>query len=531
VRFAGWFCLVLGVPFLIGAGVVGILAIQQATEISAYHTARPCPAGAGLDADCLRAVSGTVAGVTESPGGDRIPAQWQLDVKTSSTTLHLTFASDNPMLGYALDGNSAVVTTWRGVPVSVVTGGFTEVTTSIPETALASDVGNAEEAGGAGLLFVTSALAIRENGRAGDSRLKTRPALAAAFLGLLMGSLVIMISGWALGGKPSRLDPDLAVTGAAMVLVVGLSVWAWSSARARRVDVDLGGPGRVPGGVHALHGPAVTASQPPFGPAAPSSDAAQPATITRPRPASRARTLGAVALGWLMPGLTVAVLFGVFLTSHDGPPARAYRHAPACVGETNLTTCAGNFTAGINGVRTPANGRNSADISYVTADGVINTWATFDGDSGVLARLAEADKSADTPLTIRVWRGSIVGAQLGSSWHWAEGDPPGDMIPVVFLAVSFGLLLLVVRLRIHRRVASRSRANSRLLIDDQGQVAGQVFADDVGQVIAAAASIVLLAFGYWPGAILALAVLLWLAISVRQSTRRSRMRIAALQSS
>jgi hypothetical protein len=239
---------------------------------------------------------------------------------------------------------------------------------------------------------------------------------------------------------------------------------------------------------------------------------------TRLRAASWARVLGVRAAAGLAPMLTVAVVFGVFLTSQDGPPARAFRHAPACVGETNLATCIGDFTAVINGVRRPTNGRNSADVSYATWDGAINAWATFDGDSSVLARTAEADKSGRTPLTVKVWRGSIVGAELGGSWHWAEGNPPGDTIPAVFLAVSFALLLLAVRLRIHRR--ARSRADSkRLLIDD------------VGQGAAAAGSIVLLAYGFWTGAILALAVLLWLGLSARQSVRRRRAPLAPLHAS
>jgi hypothetical protein len=225
--------------------------------------------------------------------------------------------------------------------------------------------------------------------------------------------------------------------------------------------------------------------------------------------------LGALALGWVLPGLTVAVLFGVVLTTHDGPAARAYRNAPACVGETNLATCVGDFTAVVNGVRTPANGRNSADVSYATPDGAINAWATFDGDSSVLARTAEFDKDAYSELTVRVWRRSIVGAQLGGSWHWAEGDPPGATIPVVFLSISFALLLLVVRLRIRRRASSGRRAARRLVIDDLGQVA------------AAAGAVVLLAYGFWAGAILALAALLWLGLSVRQSSQRRRVPLAA----
>jgi hypothetical protein len=61
----------------------------------------------------------------------------ELDVRISSTTLHLTFSSDSPMLGYAVDGDPAVVTLWHGVPVSVVTDGRSDVTTSVPESAAA----------------------------------------------------------------------------------------------------------------------------------------------------------------------------------------------------------------------------------------------------------------------------------------------------------------------------------------------------------------------------------------------------------
>jgi hypothetical protein len=132
--------------------------------------------------------------------------------------------------------------------------------------------------------------------------------------------------------------------------------------------------------------------------------------------------------------------------------------------------------------------------------------------------MASADENARTPLRIRVWRGSIVGAELGGSWHWAQGNPPGNAVPAVFLTASFGLLLLVVRVRIHRRAGSWV-SGQRLLIDDLGQVA------------AAAGSIVLLAYGFWPGAFLALAVLLWLGLSARRSTQRRRMTLAAVRSS
>jgi len=233
------------------------------------------------------------------------------------------------------------------------------------------------------------------------------------------------------------------------------------------------------------------------------------------RPANWARALRDPAAGFLLGGLTVAVLFGIFLTSKDGPAARAFRHAPVCAGETNLATCAGDFTAVINGVRAPANDALFADVSYATYDGAINTWVRFDGESATLVRMASADENARTPLRIRVWRRSIAGAELGGSWHWAQGNPPGNTIPAVFLAVSFALLLLVVRLPIHRRAGSD--ANRQRLL-----------ADDLGQLAAAAGSFVLLAYGFWPGAILALATLLWLGLSARRSTQRKRVPLAAL---
>jgi hypothetical protein len=139
------------VAFLFAAGVLGVLAIQQATEISAYHHARACQADAPSDAGCLLAVDGSVAAVTEFPGGGRVSADYALDVRTSSRTLHLTFSADSPMLRYAVNGDLAVVTMWRGVPVSVVTGGRSEVTASVPVTGLARDLGNSEKAGGVAL--------------------------------------------------------------------------------------------------------------------------------------------------------------------------------------------------------------------------------------------------------------------------------------------------------------------------------------------------------------------------------------------
>lgn len=55
---------------------------------------------------------------------------------------------------------------WRGLGVSVVTDGRSEVTTSVPQTALARNLGNSEEAG-VGMLLVFGPLTIHRNRRAG----------------------------------------------------------------------------------------------------------------------------------------------------------------------------------------------------------------------------------------------------------------------------------------------------------------------------------------------------------------------------
>ena len=504
MRVRGWFCLVLGVAFLVAAGVLGILAVQQATEISAYHHARACRAGASSDAGCLLAVDGSVAAVTEFRGGGRVSADYALDVRTARMTVHLTFIADSPMLGDAVDGDAAVVTMWRGVPVSVVTGGRSEVTTSVPVTALARDLGYSEEVAGLGLTLVFIALANRLTQREDG----TRPAAAAALLGLLLGGIVVMVGGIALGGQPSRLGPDLAATGASLGVILGLSAWLGITMRrrSRKHPAYRARAQGMAGGAHDRQAPVRAAALPP--------QAARMPLRTRMHPAAWARVLDARAAGFI-PGLltaaavvlTVAVLSGVLLTGNDGPAARAFRNAPACADDTNLATCAGDFTAVINGVRAPADGALFADVSYATYDGAVNTWARFDGDPAAIVRLASADEKARTQLRIRVWRRSIVGAELGRSWHWAQGDPPGDTIPAGFLAVSFALLLLVARLRIRRRAGPA--ANRRLLADDLGQVAG------------AAGSVVLLAYGFWPGAILALPALLWLGLSARWRGYRS----------
>ncbi len=74
MRFAGWFGLLVGVACLVVSGVLGVRAITQASEISAYHHARACPVSAPADADCMGHVEGSVTAVTEFPGSGRVSA-------------------------------------------------------------------------------------------------------------------------------------------------------------------------------------------------------------------------------------------------------------------------------------------------------------------------------------------------------------------------------------------------------------------------------------------------------------------------
>jgi hypothetical protein len=297
--------------------VLGILAIQQATEISAYHHARACPAGAPSHADCLRTVDGSVAGVTEVSGDN------ELDVQTASTTLHLRFSSDSPVLGYAVDGNLAVVTTWRGIPVSVMTDGRSDVTTSVPETALAGDLTGTGAVGGMGLVFVVMALLIRQGRRTGTgyTYLRTRPVAAAVVSMLVLGGIVVAIGGGVLGSQQSRLGPDLTATCAALVVVLGLSVWFGVFTK-RRAGQSAAGLLRAQGladSAYDLPAPILTT-----GPRMPT---ARTRLRMRMHPATAARVLSARTAAYVPMLLAVAVLFGVFVTSHDGPPARAFRYA------------------------------------------------------------------------------------------------------------------------------------------------------------------------------------------------------------
>jgi hypothetical protein len=532
VRFGKWLCLVLGVGFLVIAVVTGVIAVRSAVEVSAYHQARACLAGAPPAADCRQVVTGAVTGVVEY--GGKSP-DYALDVQTATGTLHIDFPSDSDMLSYAVDGNPAVVTMWREIPVAVTTDGRTEPTAQVPDTALAQNLGECAQALGVGVFFVLGGLAMVRNQRAVPRPMST-PSVAAWALALGLGALIVAIGGFTLGGHASRIGPVLVGMSLGLAVVAGLSTWVWISAR-RRIGAHQPAPaggltasgllmpgepvGEPAGGLPAdglpVDGlPAGGAPVPAIGPRRVRTRQPRRARPTVPlrmrlHPAAWLPVLRRTATSWSGLLLTVAVLLALLGTAVDGPPARAFRHAPACVGETNLRTCVGEFTAVINGFRTPAaSNHNYADVSYVTADGAINAWVRLDGNSAALGRAAAAAESSQAPLTIEVWRKNIVGAQLSGTWHWAQGSPPGDTIPAVFLSISFGLLLLVVWLRVHR-LNRRGGRTWRALIRQ-----------DLGQAAVGAGAIALLAYGFWPAAFLLLAVLAWLGASASIVRRRAR---------
>lgn len=507
-RFTWAFCLVLGVGFLIAAGFAGAGAASQVTAISAFRTAGSCPPGAAPGADCRQYLVGTVTGVTEYGGKNPVYA---MDVQTAAGPMNLTFGSDSAMLAYATDGERAVVGMWRGSPVSASVGGRTQATADVPETAFANDLARAAQALGVGVFSLFGAIGLRRRRMAGRQPI-LRPAAAAWGMGGFLAALIILVGGLVLSGHSSRLRVDLIGAAVALAVDIGLSVWLGLAGRRRNR--------MLPPTVTALVPPAPVAARP-VRPAREARRAARRAAgqppvplRTRLHPARWLPVARSRAMPWLVPVLTVAVLFGIALTSQDGPAARAFRHAPACAGQANLATCVGDFTAVVNGVRTSAGGGSYADVSYVTANGAINAWARFDGSGSAIARTASADQSQQTPLTIRVWRRTIIGASLGGHFQWAQGDPPGDAVPAVFLAVSFALLLLAARLRLHRLSRGRPRARRRLILEDAGQVAG------------AAAAVAVLAYGYSQAAFLALAVLAWMAVSAWRALKAARVPLA-----
>ena len=220
-----------------------------------------CLAGASPDAECLQTVAGSVTGVTEISGKN---ANYALDIETSARTLHVTFTADSAMLGYAVDGAPAVVTMWRGIPVSVSADGRSEATATVPDTAFAKDLGDCALAGGVGVFFVLGAAAMRRNRRVGRLPI-TRPIVGSGPPG--GGAERPRRPG---RGRRSRretvqrLGPDAAATGAALVVVLALSAWLGVSARRRNLRNPAGAPspraGPVDGCANASAGAGHTAS-------------------------------------------------------------------------------------------------------------------------------------------------------------------------------------------------------------------------------------------------------------------------------
>ena len=493
---SGWvLCLVLGVAFLVGGAVAGAVTVHDATEIAAYHRAAACPHGAPLTADCRQSLAGTIVGVTEIAGKN---PDFALDVRTADGVLHAGFNADSPLLSYALNGEPAVITVWRGRPVDVSAGRFSSQTANVPATATARALGTAEIALGVGAFFLLGGIAARRRRNNRTIPVAT-PTGAAAILAVALGSLVIIATGVFLSGDTASLGSNLTATAVALAVVAALAVWLGVSVRHRNRARLAGVTPETPASVTP---PAVSEPSLPRPPHLPARMRLPARTRLHPR---RWRTgFRSVAALWLLPVLTVGVLFGVFRTAPDGAAARAYREAPACAGEADLASCAGDFTAVVNGVRSPVQGQSSfPEVSFVTAGDAINAWATFDTGGNGLSRVAASDQLNRTLLVIKVWRRTVIGADLGGRWLWAENDPPGDAIPAIFLAVCFTVLLLVVRVRAHVLARRGAQSSRRLLVEDAGQAAAGAFA------------IALMALGFWPGAVVMLAVLGWCAVSMR----------------
>jgi hypothetical protein len=314
------------------------------------------------------------------------------------------------------------------------------------------------------------------------------PRGVACLIASLLGAGDLAGTGLMLTGHPN--DPATVFIVAAVGLVIALALGAWAGVPTRRRT--------------RKHPDLAALPQSPLLPArerrsTPRPRPAVPLRVRlghRLRPANWLPVLWALLKSYLTPSLVTLVLFGLFFTAHDAPNARAFRVAPACQGETNLNVCVGEFTATVNGVRTTSPNAGSALISYVTGDDAINAWGGFSGSAGALAGTAQAEQTASTPVRIEAWRGAIVGAEIGGSWHWATGNPPGDTDPAVFLAVGLALLLLLVRYRARRPARATQRALLR---------------DDLIEVAVSAAGYGLLICGYRYGALLILGALGWMA--------------------
>jgi hypothetical protein len=485
----------LGLAFLLGGLVCGGLAINQAGLASAYSHAASCPVAAAFNADCRQTVSGSVAAVEEISGKD---AHYELDVQVGAHMLDITFPFDDPMLGYASDGDRAEVTVWRGIPVAVTTDGRSAIPASLPGFAVATDLGRCMECLGIGLFFLLGPLLTWRQRRVG--RRVLGPLGVAGLTSAGLGSVTLAAAGFLLAGNPD--EPATVLLGTAVALVVVLALGAWAGTAAKRRN-------RNHPELAALHRSLPVTSR-----------ERQPGPRPRPRPAVplRARLgyrlrpsswlpgLWALLKKYVAPALVVLVLFGLFLTVNDAPNARAFHDAPACQGETNLNVCAGEFTAVVNGVRTTSANAGSPSISYATSDGAINAWGSFPGNAEALADTAQAEETTGAPVRIEVWRQAIVGAEISGSWHWASGNPPGDKAPAVFLVLSLTLLLSLVRARAH--LSTHTDAARRTLLGD-----------DLGQITASAAGYGLLFYGHWYGALLILAVLGWMGWTARRNAR------------
>lgn len=424
-----------GPVFLIGGLIAGVAAVANASTVSAYDHATVCPSGAALDADCLQTVDGSVSGVTEVGGKD---AHYALYVQVGSRTLDVTFGSDNQMLGYAADGDSAEVRVWRGIPVAVQSNGYREIPNSVPATSAWDWV-------------------------------------------LSIGCLVLGF----------------------VILLGSLLEWRRRQRRTRTW-------------VPASRSAALRQSRP------------KPVSVRQQHPLQQQQAAPSIrlraALGhlyrlpklrsYLSGALAVALLILLVSSMVNAFNIRAFRDAPACQGENNLSVCVGNFTGYVNGVRTSPQNTGTAEISYATADGVINNWGNFSGNGQALADTAKAEETASAPITIEVWKDGIVGAEIGATWHWTSGNPPSGILSVVFLAAFVALELLLTRCRADLR--ARSSRGSGIKADRR-----RLALEDVCQVGVSAVGIWLLLSTYWWGGLFIVGVAGWACYTLWQ-TKRSK---------
>ena len=139
--------------------------------------------------------------------------------------------------------------------------------------------------------------------------------------------------------------------------------------------------------------------------------------------------------------------------------------------------------------RTP---RRSPPMTTLRPDGVINSWGDFSGNGQALADTAKAEETDRAPITIEVWKDGLVGAEIGATWYWTSGNPPGGTLSVVFLAAFVALELLLTWCRAHLR--ARSSPGSGIKAERRTLALA-----DVSQVGVSAVGIWLLLSTYWWG--------------------------------